>query len=203
MSPSFWVGQSPQIEPLAFRSHRGPLWQLPLQRKSPKKYNSQVKQNATTDTSFWINVHRSGLLPHVLERYQLYYAPEVAKELREEFPSGREFWRFVREGILIEAVPNGNEITAFGPGERAAINLALEHRSWTLLMDDRRPFLEAMGLGLRVLCSPVLAVELYSEEVMDEAQVMQALARLTAMQRISPELIRSALAQLGRVWKGG
>ena len=162
-----------------------------------------MKQNATTDTSFWINVHRSGLLPHVLERYRLFFAPAVAKELREEFPSGREFWRVVREGILIEAVPKRDEIVEFGPGERAAINLALEHRSWTLLIDDRRPFLEAMGRGLRVLCSPVLAVELYSEEKLDEAQVMQMLARLSAMQRISPELIRSALAQLGRVWKGG
>lgn len=162
-----------------------------------------MKQNATPDTSFWINAHRSGLLPHVLERYHLFYAPAVAKELREEFPSGREFWRLVRERILTEAVPESERIKEFGPGERAAINLALEHPIWVLLMDDRRPFREAMGLGLRVLCTPVLAVELYTEARLDEAQVMKVLARLAAMQRVRPELMGSALAQLGKTWKGG
>lgn len=162
-----------------------------------------MKQNATPDTSFWINAHRSGLLPPVLERYRLFYAPAVAKELREEFPSGREFWSLLRAGIMTEAVPTNEQVKRFGPGERAAINLALEHRSWVLLMDDRRPFREAMDLGLRVLCSPVLAVELYTDGRLDETQVMEVLARLAAMQRVSPELLRSALAQLGRAWKGG
>ncbi|MDP2936474.1 MAG: hypothetical protein Q8O86_08290 [Dehalococcoidia bacterium] len=40
-------------------------------------------------------------------------------------------------------------------------------------MDDRRPFREAMDLGLRVLCSPVLAVELYTDGRLDETQVME------------------------------
>ena len=69
-------------------------------------------------------------------------------------------------------------------------------------MDDRRPFREAMDIGLRVLCSPVLAVELYTDGRLDETQFMEVLARLAAMQRVSPGLLGSALAQVGRAWKG-
>ena len=59
-----------------------------------------------------------------------------------------------------------------------------------------------LALGLKVLCTPVLAVELYSEGRLGNMQVMEVLARLAAMQRVSPGLLGSALAQLGRAWKG-
>jgi hypothetical protein len=165
------------------------------------EYNGKVKQNATPDSSFWINAHRSGLLPYVLDRFRLHYAPAVGAELREEFSSGREFWRLAREGELVEASPELEEVRGFGRGEQAAINLSLEHRDWVLLIDDRRPFLEAERLGLRVLCTPVLVVDLYMEEKLDARQALEALARLAALQTVSPNLLAAALAHLGAAWK--
>lgn len=155
-----------------------------------------MKQNATLDSSFWINAHRSGLLPHVLQRFSLSYAPAVAAELSRNFASGREFWRLVEGGVLAEAIPRVVEVTAFGPGERAAMNLAIEHRDWILLVDDRRPLLEAQSLGLRTLCTPVLVVDLFDKGQWDLPEAVQCLARLAAMQTVSPALLEVALAQL-------
>lgn len=139
----------------------------------------------------------------MLERFQLYYTPAVAAELREEFPSGREFWRLAREGVLMEVAPQTDQVRAFGAGERAAMNLALEHNEWTILIDDRRPFLAAKRLGLKALCTPVLAVDLYDQGRLTLRQTLLALARLAAMQTLSPDLLAAALAQLGAVSKEG
>lgn len=155
-----------------------------------------VKQSATLDSSFWINAHRCGLLSHVLARFELHHAPEVGTELSEEFASGREFWRLVREGALLEATPASDVVQAFGPGERAAMNLALEHPDSLLLMDDRKPLLEAQRLGLKTVCTPVLITELYVDGQLDMGEAMESLARLAAMQTVSPTLIEASLAQL-------
>lgn len=163
----------------------------------------QVKHLATLDTSFWINAHRAGLLAHVLARYQLRYTPEVAAELRPGFPSGQEFWRRVRAGDLVEeAAPSSGPVREFGPGERSAINLALQHPEWVLLLDDYRPFQEAVHRQLRVLCSPVLAVALFDEGRLDARAVLESLARLAALQTVSPHLLAAALVQVSRSLKG-
>lgn len=157
-----------------------------------------MKQNATFDSSYWINVHRSGLLPYVLARYNLWYSPPVAAELKESFPSGQHFWRLVREGVLTEDLPESAHLQDFGYGERAAIDLALEHPEWVLLIDDHRPFQEAARLGLKVLCSPVVVVQLFGEGTLTAGQTLLILARLAALQTLSPSLLAAALAQLGR-----
>lgn len=84
-------------------------------------------QEATFDTSFWANAFRAGLLPSVLERFALRYAPQVAADLRETNPGGREFWRLARSGEVVEAVAAAAHVHEHGLGERAAINLAVEH----------------------------------------------------------------------------
>jgi predicted nucleic acid-binding protein len=157
-----------------------------------------VKQSATFDSSFWINAHRSGLLPHILDRYDVTYCREVAAELDPAFPSGAEFWRLVGSTELRETNPIGVAINEFGRGERAAISLAVENHDWTLLIDDHRPFQAAARLGLNAVCTPVLAVVLYSEKRLGASEALVVLARLAALQTISPALIAAALAQLGR-----
>ncbi|MBI3977337.1 MAG: hypothetical protein HY331_04040 [Chloroflexi bacterium] len=137
----------------------------------------------------------------MLERFSLNYAPAVAAELREDFASGREFWRLARQGVLVEAVPRSEEVKSFGAGERAAINLALEHRDWVLLLDDRRPLLGAQRLGLRAVCTPVLVADLFDEGRLSPAQALQALARLTALKTVSPALIEAALLHVGIGWE--
>lgn len=161
-------------------------------------YHPVVKQNATFDSSFWINAHRSGLLPHVLARYNLVYPPAVAAEMRTGFPSGQEFAGLVQAGRLTEVAPLSMQFQGFGPGEREAINVALEHPEWVLLMDDHRPFQEAARLGLRVLCTPVFTVSLFDEGALTARQTLVILARLAALQTVSPHLLAAALAHLGR-----
>lgn len=164
-------------------------------------YNRKVKQNATLDSSFWINAHRAGLSEYVLDRFTLWYPSAVAAELQPRFPSGAAFWANVEASGLSEANASREATSEYGPGERAAINVALEHRDWLLLMDDHRPYQEAARQSLRVLCTPVLVTMLLSEGVLDARSALAALARLAALQTVSPHLIAAALAQLGRIWQ--
>lgn len=158
-----------------------------------------MKHFASFDSSFWIHVHRAGLLALVLERYALRFAPVVASELRETFPSGRAFWECVRDGQITEVAPRLQTVQEFGPGERAAMNVALEHRDWLLLLDDQRPFRDATARGLRAICSPVLVVALYVEGRIGAQEALTSLARLAALGTVSPHLGAAALAQLGTV----
>jgi predicted nucleic acid-binding protein len=158
-----------------------------------------VKQSATLGSSFWINAHRVGLVPDLLQRFSLSYAPAVAPELSRSFASGREFWRLVEAGILIEAIPQADRVGVFGPGERGAMSVALEHRDWVLLVDDRRPLLDAQRLGLKTLCTPVLMVELFAEGQWSLPEAIQSLAKLAAMRTVSPALLEAALAHLAVV----
>lgn len=141
-------------------------------------------------------MHRAGILRYVLDRYELKYAPAVAGELLERFPSGREFWRLARVGAL-DVVAASPQVTEFGPVEREAISVALEHPDWVLLMDDYRPFRAATALGITAVCSPVLTVALFAENALSAAEALTILARLAAMQTVSPFLLTAALAQLG------
>src|SRR5437899_8371054 len=126
-----------------------------------------MKHTATLDASFWVNVQRVGLLPHVQNRYALHYAPAVAEELSQALPSGREFWRLARGGVLTEVATESDVIKGMGPGERGAIHLALAHPDWILLVDDQRSYQEAVQRKLRVLCSPVLVAALFSEGALE------------------------------------
>src|SRR5579883_322578 len=162
-----------------------------------------VKQSATLDSSFWVNVQRSGLLASLLARYRLTYPPAVAAELSERFASGREFWRLVRAGELDEVSPTRENVRQFGPGERQALNVALEHRDWVLFIDDRRPFEEAIRLGLQAISSPALVVLLAREGAMSTEEALATLARLAALGRLSPRLIDAASAALQQLEEGG
>jgi predicted nucleic acid-binding protein len=157
-----------------------------------------MKRAATLDASFWINAQRVGLVPPVQTRYTLHYAPEVAAELSQALPSGRAFWQLARSGQLTEMRVAADAIPDLGPGEGAAINLARAHPDWVLLVDDPRPYQEAVRQGLRVLCSPVLVAAFYREGVLDARDAMLALARLAALQTVSRHLLAAAVAHLGR-----
>jgi predicted nucleic acid-binding protein len=147
---------------------------------------------AVIDSSFWVHAHRSGLLPYVRRRFVLHFTAEVAAELDRRYPSGRAFHRLRQSGRLAEVLPQRREITEFGSGERSALNVALEHRDWTLLLDDRRPFEEAARRHLRVLCSPVLTVVLYADGALRAATAERILSALQAPGTLSPTLVQAA-----------
>jgi hypothetical protein len=120
--------------------------------------------------------------------------------MSETLASGREFWRLARGGLLTEVAAAMELVAGLGPGERAAINLAVEHPDWILLLDDPKPYQEAVQRGLRVLCSPVLVAALFSEGALDIGRAMLILARLAALQTVSPHLLAAAIAHVGRAW---
>jgi hypothetical protein len=154
---------------------------------------------AAFDTSFWVHVFGAGLLPMILPRYTLRYAPAVALELPISFASGREFRRLAQSGELQREEPDGDRVGMFGPGERATINLVLEHPDWVLLLDDRRPFDWAEAHGIRVVCSPLLVVAWFQAGTLDVHEAERLLALLTAPGTMSPVLLQRARRRLATV----
>ena len=88
-----------------------------------------MAQDATLDTSFWINAHQAGILTFVLDRFQLSCVPQVAAEFEEQFPSGHEFWERVRSGEIAITAPSAMHLRDFNLGERAAISLVVHPRN--------------------------------------------------------------------------
>ena len=122
-------------------------------------------------------------------------------ELQPTNPSAREFHRLRRVGLIDRVQPTVLSVREFGRGERAAINAALEHPGWTLLIDDYRPYRVVAERQVAVLCTPLLAVLLYREGVLDERAVLSALSELAAIETVSPHLLAAALAHLGRLFR--
>jgi len=162
-----------------------------------------VKQNATPDSSFWIHATVSNVIEQLLEDFELYVAQAVAEELSEEYRSGAWLHGLIREGRVRVRDAGAATLDRFGPGERAAINLAIENPDWVLLMDDLRPFRAAEELGLSPVSSPVYAASLYKRGVLDEQAVLNVLARLSARSTVSPQLIDLALSQVADITKKG
>jgi hypothetical protein len=151
-----------------------------------------VSRDATFDTSFWVNAFRAGLLPFVRDRFVLHVTPAVANEPPESNPPGREFRRLLHAGALREVQALAMVVPEFGPGEREAMSVAIEHPEWTLLLDDYRPYRASIERGIRVVCSPLLAVTLYDEDVLSEVQFESILDRLEAIRTVSPQLLQQA-----------
>ena len=160
-----------------------------------------VKQNATLDSSFWVHASAAGLVERVLGEFDVTVAQAVADELPATYPSGARLQELIRSGRVLVRNAKSTPVGRFGPGERSAMNLAMEHRDWTLFIDDVRPFRAAEELGLSPVSSPAYAVSLYSRQVLDRAGVLEALARLAARSTLSPPLIDVALSQVASIAK--
>jgi hypothetical protein len=160
-----------------------------------------VVGDATFDSSFWVHAYRSGLLAHVLQRFRLHVTPEVEAELQPTNPSAREFQRLRSSGVIELVQAAAPSIQEFGRGERAAMNVALEHPGWTLLLDDYRPYRAVAGRDVAVLCTPLLAVLLFREGALDEPAVLRVLSELAAIETVSPHLLAAALAHLGHLFR--
>jgi len=160
-----------------------------------------VKQNATLDSSFWIHAAAGSIVEQLLEDFDVWVPPAVAEELSEDYPSGARIHRLVREGRVRVLAAESAKLERFGPGERAAINLAIENPGWVLLMDDLRPFRAAEELGLAPVSSAVYAASLYKRGVLDQREVLGVLARLAVRSTLSPRLIDLAMTQVASITK--
>lgn len=161
-----------------------------------------MKQNATLDSSFWINATAAELVDALLEDFDLWAVPEVTRELTESYSSGAHLHQLIAEQRIRVLGPSAHVLDRFGAGERAAISLAAEHRDWTLLLDDVRPFHAAQEMGLNPVCSPAYAVSLCERGTLDDRAVLAVLARLAALSTVSPQLLPLALRQVATILKG-
>lgn len=165
------------------------------------RYDRAVVNDATFDSSFWVHAYRSGLLSHVLQRFRLHVPPDVETELQPTNPSAREFHRLRHAGVIDGVQPTSLSVREFGRGERAAINVAIEHPDWILLLDDYRPYRLVAAQDVAVLCTPLFAVMLFREGILDEPAVLRVLSELAAIETVSPHLLAAALAHLGRLFR--
>jgi len=99
-------------------------------------------------------------------------------------------------GVIEVVAPRQDRIGVFGPGERGAVSLALEHRDWALLLDDLRPFVHAATLGISVVCSPLLVVDLYEDRRVTAAEAHKLLGALAGRGTMSPRLLELARSRL-------
>lgn len=160
-----------------------------------------MKQNATLDSSFWIHASAAELLEQVLEDFEVTVPRAEVDELPDTYPSGARLQELIRNRRILVQDPESTAVDRFGPGERSAMNLAMEHGDWTLLMDDMRPFRAAEELGLSPVSTPAYAVSLYSRGVLDRPRALEVLARLAARSTLSPQLIDFALSQVASIAK--
>jgi len=160
-----------------------------------------VKQNATLDSSFWIHATVSNVIEYLLDDFDLHVPSAVAGELSEDYPSGARLHGLIRASAVTVQEARSAAVDRFGPGERAAMDLAIENRGWVLLMDDLRPFRAAEEMGLAPVSSPVYAASLYERGTLDEPAVLTVLARLAARSTVSPQLIDVALRQVAQTAK--
>jgi hypothetical protein len=116
-----------------------------------------MKQNASLDTSFWINCHRIGILDKIFEYFNLHVCDEVKEEILS--PLSR-LGILAQDADIFQQKLNQNEITitsynkiskeTFHTAENKAIGLA-EEMGFILLIDNGAPFEYAMTHGLKVV----------------------------------------------------
>jgi len=125
-----------------------------------------MKQNASLDASFWINVC-AGNIVHLVSDYFQLFTPEVAaQEIRYPITAlgvkartAVLFNEWIKSGDIQLQEP-AKPVDWFQSGENAAIALAVE-RGYFLLIDDANPYHRAKAAGLKVVGSSELAILFY------------------------------------------
>ncbi len=143
----------------------------------------------------------ANLVEHLLEDFDLTVTTAVLDELPETFSSGVELHARVRNGRIAVDEPHSMLVERYGPGERAAMNLALENPDWLLLIDDVRPFRAAEALGLSPVSSPAYIASLVQRGVVNREAALVRLGRLAARSTISSQLIELALGRIAEITK--
>jgi len=131
---------------------------------------SQSKQNAVLDTSFWTIGYRAEILAYLFDFFVIWVPSAVEKEItatnpdfpKMEYPDAKLYCIFKENQLLNIANPTSS-LKLFGTGEATAISLAME-KGYILLINDRRPCQYAKSLGLKVITVPSFITLLYSQK---------------------------------------
>ncbi len=138
-----------------------------------------MKQYASLDASFWINVCNANIAAYLKNYFQLYAASVVAKEIRYPLdilgiPSSTAvlFNQWVEQGVITIQDPQ-TPVDWFQSGENAAIGLAMENRCF-LLIDDANPYHKAKAAGIKVVGSSEFIIFLFDQAQISFDQAIEA-----------------------------
>jgi len=104
------------------------------------------------------------------------------------------------DNTIQSATPRTEQITLYGNGERAAINLALE-RHLLLLIDDWKPYEAARAAGVEVINTLAYLVQLYAQNRVTEEKVLSDIARLARCGTLKPGWLQAALTLVAEIHK--
>ena len=161
-----------------------------------------MRRGAVFDSSFWVHIVYLDLVDFLLADYELLCPRAVAKELGRENPTSLRLKTLLTAKTIQLATPRMKQITLYGDGERAAINLALE-RKLLLLIDDWRPYEAARAAGVEVANIPAYVVQLYNQDRLSLEKVLDHFARLARRGTLRPEWLQAALALVAELRKKG
>jgi predicted nucleic acid-binding protein len=127
-----------------------------------------VKQNASIDASFWINVCAGNIVTYLDDYFHLFTTDEVAAEIRYPLDilgirsqSSLLFNEWLKQNTITIQNPE-KPVSWFQSGENSAIALAIEQR-YFLLIDDANPYHRAKKAGLQVVGSSDFTIFLYDQ----------------------------------------
>lgn len=165
-----------------------------------------MKQNASFDASFWINVCAANIEAHITDYFHLFVVDEVAVEVRYPLDvlhmqsrTAILFNAWLAQGKITPQNPK-EPVSWFQSGENAAIALAIE-KGYFLLIDDANPYHRAKSAGVAVVGSSDFTVFLYDHGRISYEVATEALRQM----QISKKLKRVALmtlAELKRLKEG-
>ena len=151
-----------------------------------------MRKEATFDSSFWVHAVYLDLVDFLLADYALICTEAVERELGRDNPTSLRLKVLRTDKTIQSATPRIEQIKLYGDGERAAINLALEH-NLLLLIDDWRPYEAARTAGVEVVNTLAYLVQLYAQERVTFEQVLSDIDRIARRGTLRPEWIQATL----------
>lgn len=177
--------------------------------QNPTTYNRGMKPAAVMDTSFWtaaVHVRVDAYLPLFFARPILVPNAVRAEIEREGDPENsrwlqedRQRFRLWLEDGRVRIVDPAKPYRLYGPGEAACLGLALERGDLWILVNDRRPYEEALRLGLQAASVPELILQLVIWEKIPRFKAESMLDVLEDANTVSPGLIEMVREQLSRI----
>lgn len=162
-----------------------------------------MKQNASFDASFWINVCAGDIVTYVIDYFHLFTTDEVGREIRYpldvlgiESYSSALFNKWLNQNKIRLQNPS-QPVSWFQSGENAAIALAIE-QNYFLLIDDANPYHRAKNAGLKVVGSSDFTVFLYDREQITFESALESL-RQTQISKIQRRTAMFTLETLKRL----
>lgn len=161
-----------------------------------------MKQNASFDASFWINLCAGNIVEPVLDYFQLFTPHIVAEEIRYPLTqlniaskTALLFNEWVDTNKIIIRDPL-EPVDWFQRGENSAIALAME-TDYFLLMDDANPYHRTKAAGIKVVGSCEFIILLYDHSRLTYEGAQQALRQI----QVSKKQRRTALFTLETLYR--